>query len=852
MDGGARRDGYLPALDGLRAVAVVAVVLFHCDASWARGGFLGVSLFFTLSGFLITRLLIDEHAQTGRIALGTFWSRRVRRLAPAALLCLALVLATSRWLLTPAEIQTLRGDITAATASVANWRFLSAGDSYAELFAGRPSPLLHFWSLAIEEQFYFVFPCVVAILLCRRRWLLPAALALLASASLASSLLTTDHDLIYYGAHTRAVELLVGALLACLVRGRRLSLPSPAPGSHALTGVAMASTAAFVLLAITTEQTEQWLYRGGFAALALLWCPTILAAATGAVFARVLGASPLTAVGRRSYGIYVFHWPVFTMLTPQQLHLHGWLARACQLAIVAALTEVSFRIVERPIRERRLLATGPAVRAAAIAAIGAIVITAVALPAPRRDAMSMVGAPDAPVLFADGATPISVSNAAAISVPPSVASSVPDAPDAAAVPDTPAPTSTAPPPPTRVVVVGSAPEVVDAVRAAAAGRPSLEIVDQVRPGCSVIDFADGVAVDPSCAAVAQIVPAPDVLIVAIGATDHGAVNDRIHAGDPAALYAVAQQLRRIGVVSFERYAQQAGRVIVVDANMELPGEGDLLTRVLAEAAVSTTTLTVRHVTEVDAGFVDGLVAPAPPRGLRVMVIGDSTSYGVADALAHSGLQLVVLWAGHRNCPMIPVDAIQLFDQEFSMSECPSVHAGWPEQLASFRPDVVLAVDGVPEQAPQRYAGDDTWHQPGDAAYIERHDAGMRELLDVIAPFGPIVLLATAPANGADNRWSTDEHIASWNAQLARWDAQWAPVALIDYAELVRAAEEAAGHTLRPDGVHLDDVSVHSIVGGSLGPQLLEHVATLRAQMQEIGCLVDGAGGSQLVIAACAG
>ena len=155
---------HLSGLDGLRGLAVIGVLLFHGGFTWARGGFLGVSTFFTLSGFLITNILVREWDATSAIGLGRFWTRRFRRLLPAALVAIALV-GRVWWRVGSAEqISALRGDMLSSVAYVANWRFLFSGTSYASLFSA-PSPLQHFWSLAIEEQFYLVFPLIVIVVM---------------------------------------------------------------------------------------------------------------------------------------------------------------------------------------------------------------------------------------------------------------------------------------------------------------------------------------------------------------------------------------------------------------------------------------------------------------------------------------------------------------------------------------------------------------------------------------------------------------------------------------------------------------------------------------------------------------
>ena len=226
-------------------MAVAAVLLYHGDISWARGGYLGVDAFFVLSGFLITSLLLAEWRGDGRIALSAFWARRARRLLPALFLVLAAVAAYGAVIAAPAELAHLRSDGLSALGYVANWGQIFSHQSYFESFAA-PSPLRHTWSLAIEEQFYLVWPLLVAgVLRCRRgsiRSLGAVTGALLAASAVWMIVLYkpgVDPTRVYYGTDTRAQSLLMGALLAILLT--RLRRPMGANATRALHGCALAA-----------------------------------------------------------------------------------------------------------------------------------------------------------------------------------------------------------------------------------------------------------------------------------------------------------------------------------------------------------------------------------------------------------------------------------------------------------------------------------------------------------------------------------------------------------------------------------------------------------------------------------
>ncbi len=308
----------LPGLDGLRGLAVVAVVAFHAGYEHMVGGYLGVSTFFTLSGFLITSLLLNESRRTDTVALRTFWSRRFRRLLPASLATIALVALVFGPLVATADQRaTMQGDVLSSVFEVANWHFIFTGSSYAQLFAS-PSPLLHFWSLAIEEQFYLLFPILLVGLwrLSRgRRGVLAAGLAALALASfLEPFVFDMSDDRVYFGTDTRASELLLGALLAVALSSeplrRRLAMRYWWRTAAIVAGVAALAVQAYWWWGL--DQSTPWLYRGGFTLYAALSCLVITAAALPSGPMRAgLSVGVARWLGERSYGIYLAHWPIF-------------------------------------------------------------------------------------------------------------------------------------------------------------------------------------------------------------------------------------------------------------------------------------------------------------------------------------------------------------------------------------------------------------------------------------------------------------------------------------------------------------------------------------------------------------
>ena len=265
-----RRYPYQPSLDGVRAIAVLAVVLFHFEVGGFDGGFLGVDVFLALSGFLITTLLLREFAETKRIRIGAFYGRRVRRLLPALFLVIAAVAFFGQYAADEFQLEHLRGDAISSIFYVANWRFIGTGGGYFEQFLS-PSPLRHLWSLAIEEQWYLVWPLVVfagvalvGLPVGRRRWGWVAftVAGAVVSAGLMALLLDEENvNRVYYGTDTRAQALLIGTVLAVLVHARQLTPRA----QRIVDALGVVGLAGCVAMFVGVDATDTWMYRGGFA-----------------------------------------------------------------------------------------------------------------------------------------------------------------------------------------------------------------------------------------------------------------------------------------------------------------------------------------------------------------------------------------------------------------------------------------------------------------------------------------------------------------------------------------------------------------------------------------------------------
>jgi peptidoglycan/LPS O-acetylase OafA/YrhL len=356
---------YMPGLDGLRAIAVLAVIAYHLGLSWAPGGLLGVGIFFTLSGYLITDLLLAQWA-TGRRRLADFWLRRARRLLPALFLMLVVV---SVWVAVAdrSQLPNLRGQVAAAALYVSNWWQISQHVSYFARF-GPPSPLNHLWSLAVEEQFYLFWPWLLLLgvhfVRERRRPIavrprLAGVTLILALASAVEMAVlyhpTFDPSRVYDGTDTRAFALLIGAALAMVWPSRSLTTRVTAGARGILDGLGIAGLIVIALLIWRTNQYSAFPYRGGIVLLSVATACVVAAATHPATWlGYALGWRPLRWIGVRSYGIYLWQVPVIVLTTPafsQGVHPVRGVLQVVAIIILAAL---SWRYVEEPIRHGAL------------------------------------------------------------------------------------------------------------------------------------------------------------------------------------------------------------------------------------------------------------------------------------------------------------------------------------------------------------------------------------------------------------------------------------------------------------------------------------------------------------------
>ena len=364
--------GYLPGLDGLRAIAIIGVLLYHSGIDWMPGGFLGVDVFFVLSGFLITSLILEEYDRAGRVDFRRFYLGRARRLLPAVFVML-IVVGIAVLVFYRDALSAFREDALATVLYLNNWWYIVVDQSYFESM-GRPPLLKHLWSLSVEEQFYLIWPAIALVLIRRggrplvRRVAILAALASTAWMAFIAIRggypIDADPSRAYFGTDSHSMGLLVGAALATVWRPGRLSTSIPPSARTLVTGIGIAMVGVLVGFYTLVGEFTPWLYRGGFLALAV-FTAVLIAAAThpASPLGPALGIGVLRYIGRRSYGVYLWHWPIFMVTRPGiDVPWSEPVAFFVRMTATFAIAELSYRLVEMPIRRGALGAAWRAVR----------------------------------------------------------------------------------------------------------------------------------------------------------------------------------------------------------------------------------------------------------------------------------------------------------------------------------------------------------------------------------------------------------------------------------------------------------------------------------------------------------
>ncbi|MCK1988637.1 acyltransferase family protein [Lysinibacillus fusiformis] len=358
MSGKSLNHRYIPGLDGIRALAVLAVIAYHFNFSWARGGFLGVDIFFVLSGYLITSTMLPLKGNQLTVSLKKFWIGRFRRLLPAAYV---MIITSFVWamLFHKELLHTLRGDALSSIFYSSNWWFIFHKLSYFDSF-GSPSPLKNLWSLAIEEQFYVIWPLLLMIGLYVVKKQSKLAKIVFFGAICSALLMAilyqpgADPSRVYYGTDTRCFELLIGCWLALIWPMKRLSSQKLST-SHMkkLNAISFISFTIFLVSIMYVDEFQTFLYRGGM----FLFClnAAVLIACVChpvSILGRILAWKPLCWIGSRSYGIYLWHYPVMVLGTPiHEIGNPSYWRIALQLVLIVTIAECSYRFIEMPIRK---------------------------------------------------------------------------------------------------------------------------------------------------------------------------------------------------------------------------------------------------------------------------------------------------------------------------------------------------------------------------------------------------------------------------------------------------------------------------------------------------------------------
>ncbi|PHO08310.1 acyltransferase [Thermoanaerobacterium thermosaccharolyticum] len=351
---------YMAGLDGLRAIAVLAVIGYHLNLSFMQGGFLGVSIFFVLSGYLITNIISSEWERSGKVDLKNFWLRRMRRLFPALFIMVVLVVCYVT-LFDPGRLTSIKGDAITSILYINNWWLILHKVSYFAKF-GPPSTFGNLWSLAVEGQFYLIWPLVLIIsfkYLKKKRYIVFLTLLLAIASALAMGMLYEpgmDPSRVYYGTDTRVFGLLLGSALALILPSDKLSSNMSRNKRLILDAIGFLSLLSIFIMFIYVNQYDTFVYRGGMFLLSVIAAVTIAVSAHSSSFlGKALGCFPLRWLGARSYGVYLWYFPVLILTTPP-VNTEGInpIRAVLQIFLIILISALSWRYVEDPIRHGAL------------------------------------------------------------------------------------------------------------------------------------------------------------------------------------------------------------------------------------------------------------------------------------------------------------------------------------------------------------------------------------------------------------------------------------------------------------------------------------------------------------------
>ncbi|MEZ5245184.1 MAG: acyltransferase family protein [Acidimicrobiales bacterium] len=708
---------HVPALDGVRAVGMAAMLMYHGQVG-SKGAFLALSQFFTLSGFLVMSILLRRLEHPDGLRVMGFWGRRYRRLMPASLLTLAGVILFGFTLATEQQVDALRSSIPAALGQVVNWHFVVTDASYVDLFTS-PSPIQHFWSLAVEEQFYLLTPLLLlaVIRFTRDPRVLAIGFAVAAFASTAWMYWLFEDgasiDRLYYGTDTRAAEMLLGCLLAIVLQHRRPVLGRG--GRYVLGFAGLAAYAASVWAFFSVTLTDGRMYRGGFLTFSLLSCIVVYSLVEDAgPLSRLLGLRPLAALGRITYGVYLFHWPLMLALTEDRTGLDGWWLFALQVSVSLALAALSAKYFEAPIRYGRAPAGNLRFP---IAIVGtAVVLAGAGLALHFRNVDTDLGglgerAGEAPPVIDDG--------------------------------------------PMVVVVIGDTPGLTyarDTLGPAAAASEDVEIAATVSFGCS---SSSGTAC-PDTERWADLIEThdPDVVFLDARAWEG---TDAFASASSDDLGVAADWVRAQLAPGFDILTSKGATVVWGQGEASTIEDGIRAARDPFFVAMNDLTSNrsdmrrmgvVQDATKTIADLE--LYARRDEGTLpRVLVVGDSVSRTIGYGLERwaADRDTAVVWsAGTEGCGVARGGVfVDTSGRETEiLAACNAVWDGWTDQIRQFDPDIVIVISNAADFRERRLDGWDGRREPGDPVFDEYLIDEYVQAYDVLSAGGATVTWVIPP------------------------------------------------------------------------------------------------------------